>query len=92
MLFSCKPSHALPEIHLISPDASIKPVEDVKLRNDGWAVIARVDEDQLLFWVPVEQRDMLILPVRKTILGGKPSELDLSSFAHGPDWAHCYLP
>ncbi len=92
VLFSREPSHALSEVQLISPDASLRPTEDVKLRNDGWVVIARVDGDQLLFWVPVEQRDVLILPVRKTILGGKPSELDLANFAHGPNWVQCYLP
>ncbi|KAF7798736.1 hypothetical protein EIP86_009961 [Pleurotus ostreatoroseus] len=83
-------SHALPEVNLICPDTVLKPVEDIKLRNDGWVVVARVDEDQLLFWVPVEQRDMLILPVRKTVLGGEPNELDLSRFVHGTKWSQCH--
>lgn len=90
VLFSRKPSHALSEAQLISSNASLKPTEDVKLRNDGWVVVVGADEDRLLFWVPVEQRDTLILPVRKTILGGEPSELDLANFSHGPKWTQCY--
>ena len=60
--------------------------------GDGEEETEEEDNSRLLFWVPVEQRDALVIPLRKVVLGSDAGDIDLSSFVHGPDWASCYSP
>jgi len=55
---------------------------DVK---DGWVV---GQDDELLFWVPLEHREDLCLPHVEMIVG-RPTKVDLSRFRYGSKWTEC---
>jgi len=53
--------------------------------EDGWMV---GQDDELLFWVPVEHREVLCLP-HVEMFGGRPTKVDLSRFRYGSKWTEC---
>ncbi|GJJ11030.1 hypothetical protein Clacol_005261 [Clathrus columnatus] len=57
-----------------------------RLCEDGWVI---TENNELLFWIPNRYHQTLYTPGLKCIIGGKSTELDLSSFSHGPSWASC---
>jgi len=60
-----------------------KPVpQDMR---DGWMV---GQDDEILFWVPLEHRCILSLPHVETI-GGRSIKVDLSRFRYGSKWTEC---
>lgn len=63
----------------------------IHLNCDGWVFPAKDATDELLFWIPWEHWNKIILPYR-TIIGGDSVGLDLSKFARGTDWTKCYTP
>ena len=85
--------HSYPEL-----DTSAR-MSNIYLDVNGW-VRQRHGEpgeindkaDKFLFWVPREYRDQLILPYRRTIIGGNPIEVNMSKFVYGDDWTGCYTP
>ncbi len=60
----------------------------ISVSRDGW--VTSPSGDRLLFWVPPEFRERLLMPGQQLLLGVEPLELDLSRFVHGPDWMNCY--
>jgi len=56
--------------------------QDVK---DGWVV---GQDDELLFWVPLEHREDLCLP-HVEMIWGRPTKVDLSRFRYGSKWTEC---
>jgi len=56
--------------------------QDVK---DGWVV---GQDDELLFWAPLEHREDLCLP-HVEMIGGRPTKVDLSRFRCGSKWTEC---
>jgi len=55
---------------------------DVK---DGWVV---GQDDELLFWVPLEHRKVLCLP-HVEMIWGRPIKVDLPRFRYGSKWTEC---
>ncbi|GJJ11126.1 hypothetical protein Clacol_005357 [Clathrus columnatus] len=55
-------------------------------REDGWVI---TQNNELLFWVPKKYHETFHTQRLKYIVGGKSTELDLSSFSHGKSWASC---
>jgi len=53
--------------------------------TDGWVV---GQDDELLFWVPLEHRKVLCLP-HVEMIGGRPTKVDLSRFRYGSKWMEC---
>jgi len=53
--------------------------------KDGWMV---GQDDELLFWVPLEHREDLCLP-HVEMIGGRPTKVDLSRFRYGSKWTEC---
>jgi len=53
--------------------------------NDGWVV---GQDDELLFWVPLEHREDLCLP-HVEMIRGRPTKVDLSRFRYGSKWTEC---
>jgi len=53
--------------------------------NDGWVV---GQDDELLFWVPLEHREVLCLP-HVEMIWGRPTKVDLSRFRYGSKWIEC---
>ena len=47
--------------------------------KDGWMV---GQDNELLFWVPLEHREDLYLP-HLEMIGGRPIKVDLSRFTYG---------
>ena len=53
--------------------------------NDGWVV---GQDDELLFWVPLEHRQDLCLP-HVEMIWGRPTKVDLSRFRYSSKWTEC---
>jgi len=53
--------------------------------KDGWML---GQDDDLLFWVPLEHRRVLSLPHVETIWD-RPTKFDFSSFRYGSKWTEC---
>ena len=53
--------------------------------KDGWVV---GQDDELLFWVPLEHREDLCLPNIEMIEERSP-KVDLSRFRYGSKWTEC---
>jgi len=53
--------------------------------KDGWVV---GQNDELLFWVPLEHRQDLCLP-HAEMIGVRPIKVDLSRFRYGSKWTEC---
>ena len=53
--------------------------------KDGWVV---GQNDELLFWVPLEHRQDLCLP-HAEMIGVRPVKVDLSRFRYGSKWTEC---
>ena len=53
--------------------------------KDGWMV---GQDDELLFWVPLEHREDLC-PPHIGMFGGRPTKVDLSRFRCGSKWTEC---
>jgi len=53
--------------------------------EDGWVV---GQDDELLFWVPLEHREDLCLP-HIEMIWGRPTKVDLSRFRYGSKWTEC---
>ena len=53
--------------------------------RDGWMV---GQDDELLFWVPLEHRDVLCLDYAETTWG-RPTKVDLYKFKFGSEWTEC---
>ena len=75
------------------PSATEWNTQDASHQNDNVETVD-LSRSALMLWVPPEQRDELMLPMRKTILGAAAGaiQLDLSDFAHGKNWTKCYTP
>ncbi len=103
--FSTTPDHALPSSRFLMEHDRIDEDEADHYKTileqrdtvnvnwesrepDGW--VTSPSRHRLLFWVPRDFRERLLMPGQQLILGVEPLELDLSQFVHGPDWAKCY--
>jgi len=53
--------------------------------KDGWVV---GQNDELLFWVPLEHREVLCL-LHVEMIGRRPTKVDLSRFRYGSKWTEC---
>jgi len=53
--------------------------------KDGWIL---GQDHELLFWVPLEHREVLCLP-HVEMIWGKPTKVDLSRFSYGSKWTEC---
>jgi len=53
--------------------------------KDGWVV---GQNDELLFWVPLEHREVLCLP-HVEMIWERPTKVDLSRFRYGSKWTEC---
>jgi len=53
--------------------------------KDGWVV---GQNDELLFWVPLEHRKVLCLP-HVEMIWERPTKVDLSRFRYGSKWTEC---
>jgi len=53
--------------------------------EDGWVV---GQDHELLFWVPLEHREVLCLP-HVEMIWGRPTKVDLSRFRYGSKWTEC---
>ena len=53
--------------------------------RDGWML---GQDDNVLFWVPLEHRQVLCLP-HVEMIWDRPTKLDLSKFRHGSKWTEC---
>jgi len=53
--------------------------------EDGWMV---GQDHELLFWVPLEHREVLCLP-HIEMIWGEPTKVDLSMFRYGSKWTEC---
>ncbi|KAI0318856.1 hypothetical protein OF83DRAFT_1056097 [Amylostereum chailletii] len=84
-------SHALanPDILLGSPSPCENDPRDLLHRQeDGWLV---GPESRLLLWIPAENRQCMHWLREDMLIGQHATELDLSDFAHGPNWHECYV-
>ena len=54
--------------------------------HDGWIC---GDEGALVFWIPLIHRSSLYRPANIWIAGPHETQLDLSRFVHGLNWATC---
>jgi len=52
---------------------------------NGWIL---GQDDELLFWVPLEHREDLCLP-HVEMIWGRPTKVDLSRFRYGSKWTEC---
>ena len=57
-----------------------------EINSEGWIC---GNEGELLIWIPDIHRLSLCRPSNIWIAGGRETQLDLSSFVHGPNWATC---
>ena len=53
--------------------------------KDGWVV---GQDHELLFWVPLEHREVLCLP-HVEMIEERPTKVDLSRFRYGSKWIEC---
>jgi len=53
--------------------------------KDGWVV---GQNDELLFWVPLEHREDLCL-LHVEMIGRRPTKVDLSRFRYSSKWMEC---
>jgi len=53
--------------------------------RDGWVIDP---DDELLFWIPLEHRQVLCLPRGETV-GAQPTKVDLATFTYGSKWTEC---
>jgi len=53
--------------------------------GDGWVM---GQDHELLFWVPLEHRNVLCLP-HVEMIWGRPTKVDLSRFRYGSKWTEC---
>ncbi|KAJ6505428.1 hypothetical protein C8R45DRAFT_972649, partial [Mycena sanguinolenta] len=71
---------------------SIKPeLPNVSLfwtLQDGWVLSGH---NELLFWLPHEHRIGFWMPLNQLIIGRQQTLLSYNMFAHGTQWAKCYL-
>ncbi|KAI0311585.1 hypothetical protein OF83DRAFT_1150243 [Amylostereum chailletii] len=58
------------------------------MQEDSWLV---GPESRLLLWVPTENRRQMHWVGEDFVIGQHTTELDLSDFAHGPNWHECYV-
>ncbi|KAJ7481815.1 WD40-repeat-containing domain protein [Mycena latifolia] len=87
--FSSDPSHAFPKYDPLygrGPN-TVKRYRRCFMDEAGWVL---GEGDELLFWVPPENRAGLWLPDTLAIVGAQPTTLDLSRFVHGESWSECY--
>ncbi|KZP17692.1 hypothetical protein FIBSPDRAFT_830254 [Athelia psychrophila] len=61
---------------------------DSRLDQDGWM---RNNSSSLLFWVPHTYRVGLWSPFNTTVIAEQSTQLDMSRFVHGEDWAQCHI-
>ena len=54
--------------------------------NEGWIYGSK---DELLLWIPQIHRLSLHRPSNIWVSGEHETQLDLSSFVHGPHWTTC---
>ncbi|PSR83714.1 hypothetical protein PHLCEN_2v5646 [Hermanssonia centrifuga] len=103
--FSTTPDHALPSSRFLMEHDPIASYQEDEYKTileqrdtvnvnwglreqDGW--VTSPSRHRLLFWVPPDFRDRLLMPGQQLVLGVEPLELDVSQFVHGSDWAKCY--
>ncbi|KAJ7221335.1 hypothetical protein GGX14DRAFT_558831 [Mycena pura] len=94
---SDRQSHGLRRVDLLTgvvpvtypPGSDLRDM--VRLDDDGWIVYNNGIEEHLIVWIPLAQRPQLYGPRTQLIIGDK-TELDMSNFVHGSQWADCYRP
>ncbi|KAI0037289.1 WD40 repeat-like protein, partial [Auriscalpium vulgare] len=59
----------------------------LSITSDGWIVDSACSPPALVMWLPPHNRN-LYTPSTNHIIGAH-TEVDLSDFAHGPDWTKC---
>ncbi|KAJ6597501.1 WD40-repeat-containing domain protein [Mycena vulgaris] len=87
--FSSDPAHSFPKYDPLygRGPRTAKRYRRCTMDDAGWIT---GEGDELLFWVPPENRAGLWLPDTLAIIGAQPTILDLSRFVHGDSWAKCY--
>ena len=82
ILPSANPAAAAPTVQdVIFSDGSV-------LHDDGWVTTTG---GLLLFWVPPEHRLGLFWPRTLTVMGARPTQLNMQYFVHGPRWMQCRM-
>ena len=61
------------------------PHEYERVQEDGWMM---GQDNELLFWVPLENREVLC-PSQVRTIGGRPTKVNFSKFKFGTEWAKC---
>ncbi|KAI0039160.1 hypothetical protein FA95DRAFT_1657094, partial [Auriscalpium vulgare] len=88
--FSPHSQHILNEpetLHTLHTSKSVHLTET----HDGWIVYSAASPPALLLWLPPANRSPgLYTPYTHLIIGASPTILDLSGFAHGPNWHKIY--
>ncbi|KAJ7481856.1 hypothetical protein FB451DRAFT_1085539 [Mycena latifolia] len=86
--FSTDPAHAFPKYDPLygRGPRTAKRYRRCVMDEAGWVMGER---NELLFWVPPENRAGLWLPDTLAIVGAQPTTLDLSRFVHGESWSEC---
>ncbi|KAJ7221338.1 hypothetical protein GGX14DRAFT_353533, partial [Mycena pura] len=46
--------------------------------------------NELMFWVPPDNRAAFYLPQNTLIIGGEPTQFLYEHFVHGNNWVKCY--
>ncbi|KAJ7677625.1 WD40-repeat-containing domain protein [Mycena rosella] len=87
--FSSDPGHAFPKYDPLygRGPRTAKRYRRCLMDEAGWI---KGEGDELLFWVPPENRAGLWWPDTLAIVGVQPTTLDLSRFVHGESWAECH--
>lgn len=88
VVFSPHQSHCLWNANYLAAETEITEVLaiHIRLEKSGWLV---GPGSKLLMWIPPEYRTKLWRPSMRAVIGRNMMSLDLSKFAHGPDWAQC---
>ncbi|KAJ7256118.1 quinon protein alcohol dehydrogenase-like superfamily [Mycena rebaudengoi] len=91
LAFSPMPSHSFPFNDRLYGEGlnTAKRHSRCALDEHGWM---KGEGDELLFWVPPENRAGLWFPDTLAIVGQHPTTVDLSRFVHGEYWIDCYEP
>ncbi|KAJ7481865.1 hypothetical protein FB451DRAFT_138220 [Mycena latifolia] len=87
--FSSDPAHAFPKYDPLygRGPRTVQRYRRCFMDEAGWVL---GEDEELLFWVPPENRAGLWLPDTLAIVGAQPTTLDLSRFVHGQSWSECH--
>jgi len=83
-LMSCYPIRIYEIVDLAAKHQNASP-EYKRVPDDGWVV---GQDNELLFWVPLEHREVLC-PSQVVTIWERPPKVDFSNFKFGTEWTEC---